>query len=113
MLVSERGEASAGCRRPSDIVDQNVHAAEAIPHVADDLLRTLGRAQVGCHEHIRLQRLTGDGSSGGDHRSARTSQALNYGFTYAFGATGHERALAGAFGSGAAHLCISFEPIWH
>src|SRR5205823_2488864 len=108
MFVSECGEASARCRRPSDIVDQNVDAAEAIPHVADDLLRTPSRAEVGFHEQIRLKQVVGGGSSRGDHRCSRTSEALNYGFAYAFGAAGHEHALAGEFGfGGAAHLCIS------
>ena len=55
IVVREGGEASAWCRRPADIVDQDVDAAEAIPHRADDLLRTLGRAEVGCHEQLRLQ----------------------------------------------------------
>src|SRR5213594_1463203 len=95
--ANECGEASARCRSPPDIVDQNVDAAEAIPHKADDLLRTLGRAEVGFHEQIRLKQVMGGGSRRGDHRCSRTSEALNYGFAYAFGAAGHERALAGEF----------------
>jgi hypothetical protein len=59
MLVSECGEPSARCRRSSDIVDQNVDPAQAIPHMGDDLLRTLGRAEAGFHEQIRLKHVRG------------------------------------------------------
>jgi hypothetical protein len=43
-----------------------------------------------------------------DHRGARTSEAVDDGFTYASAAAGHERALAGEFGvGGAVHACLS------
>ena len=37
LVVREGGEASAWGRGSADIVDQDVDAAEAIPHSADDL----------------------------------------------------------------------------
>src|SRR5215831_532104 len=95
MLVSERGEASARCRRPSDIVDQNVDAAEPITRIIDDLLRALGRAEVGFHEEIGLKQVMWSGSGCSDYCCPRTSEALNYGFAYAFGAAGHYGELAG------------------
>jgi hypothetical protein len=55
------GEASSRCRRPSDIVDQNADAAEAISRIADDRLRTLGRAEVGCHEQLWVRQVMGGG----------------------------------------------------
>jgi alpha-amylase len=102
------GVYAARGRRPADIVDQNVDAAEASPHKADHLLRPRGRAEVRCHEQLRLWQVMGGGSRRGDHRGSRTSEALDDGFTYASGPAGHERALAGEFGvGGAVHACLS------
>src|SRR5262249_6709650 len=108
IVVREGGEASARCRRPANIVDQNFDTAEAVPHSADDLLRSLSRAEVGFHEQSRLKQVMGSGSRGGDHHCSRTPETFDDGFAYSSRATGHKRALACEFGFGeSAHPCIS------
>src|SRR5258707_2649316 len=108
MFVGECGEAAARGRGPSDIVDQDVDAPQAIQNVADDLLGAFGRTDVGPHEQVRPREVRGSGPSRGDHRGSRTSEALDDGFAHALGSAGYERPLATEFGLvGAAHPCTS------
>jgi hypothetical protein len=108
LVVREGSEAAARGRCPADVVDQDVDAAEALPHKADDLLRPLGCAEVGGHEPLRLPQALGGGLRGGDHRGARPAEAVHDSCADAAGAAGHERTFADEFGVGErAHRCLS------
>src|SRR5258705_10565593 len=97
MFVGECGEAAARGRGPSDIVDQDVDAPQAIQNVADDLLGAFGRTDVGPHEQVRPREVRGSGPSRADHRGPRTSGALDEGFPQSFGSAGYTGPLATEF----------------
>src|SRR5690348_2774753 len=108
LIVRENREASTRCRRPPNVVDQNIDTGEALTHTADDLLHPLGCAEVRFHEELRVAQAMRSGSRGGDHLCARTSETFDDGFAYTSRATSHERAFVSELGfDGSGHPCTS------
>src|SRR5260370_599135 len=112
LVVREKGEASTRCRRPPNVVDQNIDTGEALADTADDLLHPFGCAEVRFHEQLRLAQAMGSRSRRGDHLCARTPETFDDGFAYTSRATRHECAFANELGfDGSGHLCTSTAPL--
>jgi hypothetical protein len=98
IVVAESQHAAARRRRAADIVDEDVHAAEAVHYLPDHSIHTSASTDVGLDEQLHRLTFRQWRTCGGRHRRAAGREAPHDCLAHALRAASNKGPLAGKFG---------------